>query len=152
MAASISSKDSSERLWPSPYSPTATLSTAKSVPQPTFVQTRNSIQSRPQEVRTQSPKPGASTTKSPEMKKMQVESQQANEKSVNLWPSPYSKEMHEEESRQSEQGWEQGEVGKGNESRARVEETSEPGTVKKVEVPESKKPRWRDLLCFGCFR
>lgn len=151
MAVSVSSNDSSEKLWPSPYSPTATLSTAKTVPQPTFVQTRNSIQSRPQEVRTKSPKPRRDS-KSPETTKVQVESQQQSEgtkdeKSVRLWPSPYSKETHLPEQEQ-----EQGEAGRGNGSRERVDESPEPENGKGVKVHETKKSIWRRLLCFGCFR
>ncbi|KAG4421740.1 hypothetical protein IFR04_005116 [Cadophora malorum] len=152
MAGSLSPKDSSERLWPSPYSPTATVSTAKSVPQPTFVQTRNSIQSRPQKVRTQSPRPrGSTATQSPEMKSSETDAE-GIEKGVRLWPSPYSKkpeEMNETgvvNSGLSEQ------AERDDELRERVEETPEPENVKDVEAQARKSSAWRKLLCFGCFR
>ncbi|KAH9219375.1 G protein-coupled glucose receptor regulating Gpa2-domain-containing protein [Leptodontidium sp. 2 PMI_412] len=141
MTVSISSKDSSEKLWPSPYSPTVTVSTATAVAQPTFTQTRNSIQSKPHEIRTQSPKP-RSGSKSPEMAKTQgVRSRESEEKSVRLWPAPYSKATAE--------GGEGGQDRQGDDRRARTDDTPEPESEKGHVTQPKKRFSWRRLLCFG---
>lgn len=70
-----------------------------------------------------------------------VRSRESEEKSVRLWPAPYSKATAE--------GGEGGQDRQGDDRRARTDDTPEPESEKGHVTQPKKRFSWRRLLCFG---